>query len=158
MEGNRKEYRFLAALQWCKKKFSTFKTEERRKVTINFRVIKLMYTHVVKVLGIRPYTAFAEYATAKLARSIIRTMKAPLDVGIESVYTRNLAALVSKNIISQYQQPFLFIKRKFVRTDNSSRRAGELHKNFNEWLETSFPGGRPSEEEYGKTFERTSKV
>ena len=28
------------------------------------------------------------------------------------------------------------------------RRAGELHKNFTEWLEVSFPGGRPSEEEW----------
>ena len=65
-----------------------------------------------------------------------------------------MAALVSRNILlktSLISTTIIFIvhyKRKFVRTDNRSRRAGELHKNFKEWMESTFPGGHPSEEEW----------
>ena len=59
-----------------------------------------------------------------LSRSIIRTMKASPDVGLESAYTRNLAALVSRSIISNYN----IIRERFLEQKTAAAGLGSFTK------------------------------
>ena len=91
-------------MKWCKKKFSVFKTEERRKVQYGLYMHSYSYACGLPIsqllllihIGAWHHTLHhLRLPSQELARMIMRSMQAPLDFTTERKYMRHQALLVS---------------------------------------------------------------
>ena len=69
--GSEPEYKFLAAIQWCKKKFNTFKAEERRKV-------KYYVNHTILYNAVLYHRFLVSHPTAILLLTVQQNLQGAL--------------------------------------------------------------------------------